>query len=1437
MAKTIDIGPRIGVSVENNFFNTMKAIESQIRANGKSLKKLKEEYEENDKAAKNLSDRQNVLQSSISAGKQKVKALTGEYERQKKELDRLEINLDSVKQMYGENSAEALKAEKAYMRQATEVNNLAGKISTAEGQIAGFNRELKENEEAIRSNKAEVDESERALKAYEERYKTFESNLAKIDSQISSNGKTLRELKKEYKENDNAVKSLSDRQMNLQSGISNEQQTVKTLTEEYSRQKQELKHLEKNLEAVKQQHGADSDEAIKAKNAYEKQAEAVRGLRGRISIAEGQLVEFNRELQDNATQLYEAQSKAKAYGDTLERVGDKISPIGDKLSKAGTALTIGVTTPLLAAGTAMVKYASDEEESRNKVKEAFKGAAKQVEDFAETTVESVGIAKGEALDMAALFGDMGTSMGLPEEEAAKMSTTLVGLAGDLASFKNIRLDEAQTALKGIFTGETESLKNLGVVMTETNLQAWAMEQGLLSATKTTAELEKQQIAVEKAQSAYNKAIEQNGANSIEAREAKIKLAEAEEKLNEQATASWGTISQEEKVMLRYKYVMEQTSNAHGDYQRTASGTANSLRTLQERAKEAAVEFGQELLPAVTPLIQTGTKLLKKVSELDDEEKKLIIRTAGVAAAAGPLLNVGGKVISTLGKASSGTGKLLKDIGKLHAAKKGAASVGMIGTEAMKSVEGVSMLSRVLTALASPTGALVVGATAALGLGAAVAASKEEMVKADIAAHFGNIKLSAEEVEDVASRLTTTEWKMKIDAVINAKAELEQAEKDLKSSLETIEKLDWKVKIGLELTEEEKGSYKTAADDFVKQCQDYVNKQGYTISLAIDATAGKESDTGSGLTEFCNTYFQKASEKLENLGETLAECVNLSFENNTFGENLHISNIINQMNEVIREIQNAEYQAELDNLKIEYAASGIGVDKESFEKLNEKISEDTETLLKNSEEGRKSAIVGVNLQYQTMIDSGATVDFAERVKEKSKADIEQSLKDQQGQAINVGFDFAFDTLSNNFGEQIEQAKGEVESLTGDFFSSITEAMQSQDSGLLITWFSELESSMPQMSEAAKRTVNEALSALSPHKETLEKLRDESIAAGRIVPESVKEGLENISAYEAMAGNVTGMFTTLAKKIADDPEKLQVTLEAVNSGKKIPDELGKAISMYANIPYDAVSGLFTEAKRGAEVSQEEVLEYLNGAGTELDQEFADSIAESYGLVYKNGQYMIDKAAKGIKDRKPILTSAANEVGTEANTAMGTALSSTNLKSPKIDPASTIDSAIAAGAQAVLELQKTLDQRPAKIRLVTESVNVGLDVGINALQKHAAGGIFSAPHVAMVAEEAPGEAIIPLSPARRDSAIELLNETAALLGYDHYEYAASMGRSRGDRIRQKNERPAEEAQITTYKIEEGAVQTTIHTAAQDPEGIYRLMKRQLTRDVNKAVRGKGR
>ena len=275
----------------------------------------------------------------------------------------------------------------------------------------------------------------------------------------------------------------------------------------------------------------------------------------------------------------------------LSKTQKKLKDFGDSTKAIGKSMSIYVTAPITLAGGAAIKFASDFQESLNKVDVSFKNSSQEVKDFAKTTLESFGIAEGTALDMAALFGDMSTSMGLSTAEAANLSTSLVGLAGDLASFKNMNIEEVTTALNGVFTGETESLKRLGIVMTEVNLKQFAMEQGI---TKN------------------------------------IKL-----------------FTQAEKVQLRYNYVMAQTTNAQGDFARTSDGAANQMRIFQETLKELGAEFGQILLPIFTKIITKVNGLLKEFRALTPQTKKVIIVIAGVVAAIGPLLFAIGTLTSTV----------------------------------------------------------------------------------------------------------------------------------------------------------------------------------------------------------------------------------------------------------------------------------------------------------------------------------------------------------------------------------------------------------------------------------------------------------------------------------------------------------------------------------------------------------------------------------------------------------------------------------------------------------------------------------------------------------------------------------------------------------------------------------------------------------------------
>jgi len=300
--------------------------------------------------------------------------------------------------------------------------------------------------------------------------------------------------------------------------------------------------------------------------------------------------------------LIEAHNKAKQAFDEVNRhvddaekkfssLSDRLDKMGSKMKDVGGKMTATLTLPIVAAAGVSIKAFSDLQETINKVDVSFGNQSATVKEWAKTSIKSMGLAQQSALDATALFGDMGTGMGQTQEEASKMSMSLTQLGADMSSFKNVSFERAQTALAGIYTGETEALKGLGIVMTQTNLEEYARARGI------------------------NKSIQE--------------------------------MSQAELVQLRYAYVMDKTKNAQGDFARTSDGLANSTRMTKERMKELSAELGEKLAPIWNKVLEVGNKVLDWFNKLSDGQQKVILVIAGVVAAAGPLLIILGSLATAI----------------------------------------------------------------------------------------------------------------------------------------------------------------------------------------------------------------------------------------------------------------------------------------------------------------------------------------------------------------------------------------------------------------------------------------------------------------------------------------------------------------------------------------------------------------------------------------------------------------------------------------------------------------------------------------------------------------------------------------------------------------------------------------------------------------------
>jgi hypothetical protein len=257
--------------------------------------------------------------------------------------------------------------------------------------------------------------------------------------------------------------------------------------------------------------------------------------------------------------------------------------VQETLSKVSTKLTIGVTLPLVVAGKKAVQLASDYEESLNKVNVVFGESSDVITEFSEDAATALGMSRGQALEAAGSFGNLFTAMGLSGEKSAEMSTSLIQLAADLASFNNIDPTVALQKLQSGLVGETEPLRALGVNINEAAVKAKALEMGLW-----------------------------DGKGALDAAAA---------------------------AQARYALILEQTGKAQGDFERTSGSLANQLKSLNAQWGDALTTLGQNLLPILKDTVIGLNSLLTAFNALPEGTKKVIVGFGVFAALAGPLGNV------------------------------------------------------------------------------------------------------------------------------------------------------------------------------------------------------------------------------------------------------------------------------------------------------------------------------------------------------------------------------------------------------------------------------------------------------------------------------------------------------------------------------------------------------------------------------------------------------------------------------------------------------------------------------------------------------------------------------------------------------------------------------------------------------------------------------
>lgn len=311
---------------------------------------------------------------------------------------------------------------------------------------------------------------------------------------------------------------------------------------------------------------------------------------------------------------------ALELGIDSSQIVNQLTGASNKAAKQATSIFSGMGKKIAGALSiaAFAKFTKDcievgsnVTEVQNVVDTAFRDLSHQADLWASNAMTNFGLSELSAKKYMGVFGQMSNAMGITGQAALDMAEDVTGLTGDVASFYNLSTDEAYTKLKSIWTGETETLKDLGVVMTQTNLDQYALNNGF---GKTTAKM-----------------------------------------------------TEQEKVMLQYQYVTSALSNATGDFVKTQDSWANQTRILSLRFEQLKASLGKGFIALFTPILRGLNTVLAGLQKVADGFATFtqMLTGADISSSASSITGLGDIAsdtadnVSGIGDAASSTAKQIE----------------------------------------------------------------------------------------------------------------------------------------------------------------------------------------------------------------------------------------------------------------------------------------------------------------------------------------------------------------------------------------------------------------------------------------------------------------------------------------------------------------------------------------------------------------------------------------------------------------------------------------------------------------------------------------------------------------------------------------------------------------------------------------------------------
>ena len=473
---------------------------------------------------------------------------------------------------------------------------------------------------------------------------------------------------------------------------------------------------------------------------------------------------------------------------------------------------------------------------------------------------------------------------------------------------------------------------------------------------------------------------------------------------------------------------------------------------------------------------------------------------------------------------------------------------------------------------------ITGVAAVIG-GTALAVKKaaSEAKKASLDAHFGKISLSMQEIQEVAAYIVQNDSFGQLGEAIDQLGKLDGINDSIENSVSELNRMNWKVSIGMELDEAENELYKQNLASYVSDVQKYIEQEQYGISLSIGILAGDELENND-IVEHLDRFYSKKNAELARIGRDLNAAVTDAFADGLldFDESKTIADLQHQMAKVKEALATGGYEANLDLLKLKYSAGELDAD--SFQNLMAEINSQQEAARQQYDEAyvtSKQALVS-GLEEKSITQEQYDADV--------KA-LEKGYLEQVGSLDVKATDFLLETIMGQYSNEIGERADEFGISLENALSEGIERMAANDNTLSAWDAGTIASGLGGKLEGADGKAFAELwdQAVPMYMRAVETMQ-QYVQAGEDIPDELQELIRKGGLASVLAGDNENIYAALGMTANENAGNAYEIKKMLGQGAYIPEQLAASISGNINAIDTEVENVYeyTRQKLGKEFS---------------------------------------------------------------------------------------------------------------------------------------------------------------------------------------------------------------------------------------------------------------